>query len=853
MRKIENETYTRHAQYLEMRYLMGLIPDPDPILRSKGKDISLYRELLYDSHVDSCITSRESGFLSREYLITSSSSRRMDKKALEFVRENFLNLDIENLLRAIHNAIYFGFSVIEKIYSTDGSYIYLEKAIERPQEWFAFDENNELVFRAKYNKTEKVDHSKIELVTHKATYLNPYGERKLAKVFWPVSFKKGGITFWMNFAEKFGSVFLYATVNHESKRDKMLQALSEMVQNAVGVIETGDQIHTLNVEKSGSSNLYSDLIEFCNAEISKSILGQTLTTQEGRTGSYAQAKVHFEVRKDIIEYDIKFIQRIMNRMIQKLVDLNFSDIETYPQFVLYEEDDIDIDTVLKLQNCGVRFNKEFFIKKFHLLPEHFELSPTQIQSENSYSEYEDKQETTENYNDIIQEEEKIQTFVEKTLPDFHKAFEPFLKEAIAAIDNSKNYEDAVQKLLALTGKERDYSELQDLFLAIDLIVRQGLKKSLSYSELAKDTIDSLQNKVPLTPEEYKKLQDRYKNLAFTIAAYQEEDKIAEVLQELIEAKKAKLTYQEFKKQMKEKGLSISPIVYYQNVRNAQMAARYNMLKEMTDDYPYWQYVAILDSHTRPSHAALHGKVWRADDAFWDTYYPPNGFNCRCNVRPVSSAYVKEKNIAIQQGTTNVPFTPQDGFQGNAGKDLNWFREKQYEAIIENRDIPLVSEKIEFKKIITKEPYTNPSLLCEVPFVKENSDLKKLIQDFCQKYNLSDKEVEIEDYKGKIIKINYFEAVRHIVEDRKNLTERKKRMQALAYIRFIPIIAKEPDIVMANIYMRKNNKGVKISKMYIKKISPQECVVFVANYDRENLEYRMATIFLTDKQKGWIIR
>ncbi|NPV38311.1 MAG: DUF935 family protein [Brevinematales bacterium] len=850
MRKIENETYTRQAQYLEMRYLMGLIPDPDPILRSKGKDISLYRELLYDSHVDSCITSRESGFLSREFLITSPSTRRIDRKALDFVRENFSNIDIENLMIAIHNAIYFGFSVIEKIYSTDGSYIYLEKAIERPQEWFAFDENNELVFRAKYNKTEKVDYSKIELVTHKASYLNPYGERKLAKVFWPVSFKKGGITFWMNFAEKFGSVFLYATVNHESKRDKMLQALSEMVQNAVGVIETGDEIHTLNVEKSGSSNLYSDLIEFCNAEISKSILGQTLTTQEGRSGSYAQAKVHFEVRKDIIEYDIKFIQRVMNRIIQKLVDLNFSDIETYPQFILYEEDVIDIDTVLKLQNCGVRFNKEFFIKKFHLLPEHFELAS--VQPETSYSEYKDNSKETDNYNDIIEEDHKIQNFIEKTLPDFQKAFEPFLKEAQQVIDNSENYDEAVQKLLALTGKERDYSELQELFLAVDLIVREGIEKSLSYSELARDVIDSLQNKVPLTPDDYKNLQDRYKNLAFTVASYQEEDKIAEILDELIQAKKEKLTYSEFRKRMKEKGLSVSPIVYYQNVRNAQMAARYNMLKDMTDDYPYWQYVAILDSHTRPSHAALHGKVWRADDPFWDTYYPPNGFNCRCNVRPVSAAYVNSKNIPIQKGSTDVPFVPQDGFQNNVGKDLNWIREKQHEAISENRDIPLVSEKIDFKKIITKDPHIDSSLLCEVPSIDEHTDLKKLIQDFCQKYNLPEKEIEITDYKGKVIKINYREAVRHIVEDRKNLTERKKRMQSLAYIRLIPMIAKDPDMVVANIYVRKNSK-LKISKMYIKKINSHEFAIFVANYDRDNPEYRMATIFLTDKQRGWIIK
>lgn len=134
-------------------------------------------------------------------------------------------------------------------------------------------------------------------------------------------------------------------------------------------------------------------------------------------------------------------------------------------------------------------------------------------------------------------------------------------------------------------------------------------------------------------------------------------------------------------------------IFRTNTQSAYMAGRYQRLRENIDQRPYWQYVAVMDSHTRPSHAALHGRVFRYDDAGWDTLFPPNGYNCRCRVRALTPAQLARHPIGLEstdnyrvtvdqpQGVngktrpvtgwkdpkTGQVFTPDAGFHLNPGK------------------------------------------------------------------------------------------------------------------------------------------------------------------------------------------
>lgn len=85
-------------------------------------------------------------------------------------------------------------------------------------------------------------------------------------------------------------------------------------------------------------------------------------------------------------------------------------------------------------------------------------------------------------------------------------------------------------------------------------------------------------------------------------------------------------------------------IYRTNMQAAYSAARYQRYMDNVDNRPYWQYSAVGDQRTRPAHQALNGKIYRYDDPFWATFYPPNGFNCRCTVIALNDRDLKRKGI-----------------------------------------------------------------------------------------------------------------------------------------------------------------------------------------------------------------
>ncbi|MBN3779956.1 phage head morphogenesis protein [Burkholderia sp. Ac-20345] len=99
------------------------------------------------------------------------------------------------------------------------------------------------------------------------------------------------------------------------------------------------------------------------------------------------------------------------------------------------------------------------------------------------------------------------------------------------------------------------------------------------------------------------------------------------------------------------------LIYQQNVQTAYMAGRYRGMMAAVDTHPYWQYTAVMDSRTRPAHAAMHGRIFRFDDPAWGVCYPPCGWNCRCRAIPMSAAEVQRLGLPIESAAGHIEEVP----------------------------------------------------------------------------------------------------------------------------------------------------------------------------------------------------
>jgi SPP1 gp7 family putative phage head morphogenesis protein len=194
-----------------------------------------------------------------------------------------------------------------------------------------------------------------------------------------------------------------------------------------------------------------------------------------------------------------------------------------------------------------------------------------------------------------------------------------------------------------------------------------------------EALEFFRKKAVLTGPQFEALAaeigDYVNSLAFTVNQVAAADILQDVYDEVLKAIDAGGTFWDFREGiddiMARRGWTgLAPYrldnIFRTNIQTAYSVGRYKQMMAIAERRPYWQYDAVNDSRTRPSHLAHDGKVYHHLHPFWDTWLPSNGFRCRCRVNSLSAKEMEEEGLKEEK--TGTSLKPDPGFQTNFAKE-----------------------------------------------------------------------------------------------------------------------------------------------------------------------------------------
>jgi len=166
------------------------------------------------------------------------------------------------------------------------------------------------------------------------------------------------------------------------------------------------------------------------------------------------------------------------------------------------------------------------------------------------------------------------------------------------------------------------------------------------------------------------------------------------------------------------------------INSSYNAAQYNRLQDsaVKDVYPAYKYMTRNDSRVRDSHRILHEKVFRSNDPIWSEIWPPNGWNCRCYVIPLSGEEVGEPESMLRSGEYHKTLTKNisKDFRRNAGTMASIWG-KWLQSQLEDKKIKMSQDMVKFAnqmpepETIIEDLKQKASKFRYIEYTKENYD------------------------------------------------------------------------------------------------------------------------------------
>ena len=291
-----------------------------------------------DAHLFSCLQTRKLSVAGLDWDIEQAGP----EGTASFLKAAIGGIaNFEESLLDLLDAVGKGFAVSEIIWRMDGGRVIPCALRKRPQKRFTFltgggvSEAPRLLTDAEPVWGVALPPDKFVVHAYRAGADVPERGGLLRVLSWIYLFKNYALKDWVSFCEVFGMPLrlgIYSPSASKEDRDALVDAVTQLGSDAAGIISESTRIEFVEAAKNGSAP-YRELIELLNREISKAVLGQTLTTDVGAGGSYAAGIVHDGVRSDIMRADARALERTINRdLIRPLVLYNFGPGESVPRF-----------------------------------------------------------------------------------------------------------------------------------------------------------------------------------------------------------------------------------------------------------------------------------------------------------------------------------------------------------------------------------------------------------------------------------------------------------------------------------------------------------------------------------------
>jgi hypothetical protein len=302
--------------------------------------MELYDELILDLHLISLVRRTRRQVLSKKIHVWNSSTGMFDDEKTKLVSKKWFR----ELVKHRSDTLFYGHSLCQ-IVGFDNSEISKIELINRKH----------VVPEVGGYLPNQHDYTPIEYRNDPALskYLFEAGDDKylgmLNACVPMILFKKNAMIAWSEFCELFGLPVRYVTTNSRDQKDitRLDKAMQEMGKAAYGIFQDGEEIKFAETTRSDAYNVFDKLADRANSEMSKAILGETMTSDVGASGSRAQAQVHQDVSDEAGEENREETIIWLNEVAKPILNIHGYGLENfefrYAKETNVSKDDFEID------------------------------------------------------------------------------------------------------------------------------------------------------------------------------------------------------------------------------------------------------------------------------------------------------------------------------------------------------------------------------------------------------------------------------------------------------------------------------------------------------------------------------